>query len=61
MFLRLAVAVLVLAPSALAQHPSLFRPLDFAAGQEAAKVEGKFLLLDAMTSWCAPCKMMDPR
>lgn len=42
-----------------AAHPALFRDLDFAGAKAAAKAEGKMLLLDAMTSWCGPCKVMD--
>ncbi len=48
-----------LAAPTLAQHPALFRDLGFAEVQELAKKENKLMLLDAMTSWCGPCKVMD--
>ncbi len=37
----------------------MFRDLDFPAAMAAGKAESKLILLDAMTSWCGPCKVMD--
>lgn len=54
-------ALLLFAPSvARAEVPPVFvSELGFQAGVERAKAEGKLFLLDAMTSWCGPCKTMD--
>ncbi|MFT5058127.1 MAG: thiol-disulfide isomerase/thioredoxin [Planctomycetota bacterium] len=53
-----AVALCLVSP-ALAQHPTLFRDIGFQEARELAKKENKLMLLDAMTSWCGPCKVMD--
>ena len=46
--------------SASAETPPVFATdLSFQAGVEKSKAEGKLFLLDAMTSWCGPCKAMD--
>ena len=39
--------------------PPVFIDLTYEAAAKRAKEENKILLLDAMTSWCAPCKQMD--
>lgn len=39
--------------------PAMFRDLDFPGALAAGKAESKLVLLDAMTSWCGPCKVMD--
>ncbi len=46
-------------PSPASEVPPLFVDLSFEAAMERADAEGRVLLLDAMTSWCAPCKQMD--
>lgn len=48
--------ILVLATTALGQPP-VFEKLDFGAAK--AKAGDRLLVLDAMTSWCGPCKKMD--
>ncbi|MCA9001589.1 MAG: thioredoxin family protein, partial [Planctomycetes bacterium] len=57
--LKATLLSLCLAVPAFGQHPTLFSKLDFPAAQAQAKTQKKLLLLDAMTSWCGPCKMMD--
>jgi thioredoxin-like negative regulator of GroEL len=44
-----------------AQHvtPPVFQQLDFDHALRQAKADGKLLVLDCMTSWCGPCKVMD--
>ncbi len=39
--------------------PPVFVSLTFEEAREQAKTEDKLLVLDAMTSWCGPCKKMD--
>lgn len=39
--------------------PPLFKPLSVQQALEAAKAEGKLLLLDFTADWCPPCKTMD--
>jgi len=58
---RRAILPLVLALPVLAQdhRPPIFQDLDYQAAQEAAAAKGGLLILDAMTSWCGPCKQMD--
>jgi thiol-disulfide isomerase/thioredoxin len=53
-----SVALCLVSP-ALAQYPTLFRDMGFQEAQELAHKENKLMLLDAMTSWCGPCKVMD--
>jgi thiol-disulfide isomerase/thioredoxin len=47
------------APANLEQRPAIFTELGFEEARKAAADEGKLLVLDAMTSWCGPCKQMD--
>ena len=61
-----SIAIALLLPSAAfaqepqpAHRPALFQDLDFAEAKAKAAAEDKLLLLDAMTSWCGPCKVMD--
>ena len=58
---RHLVLPLTLTLPALAQEspPPIFQDLDFAAAQEAATSKNGLMILDAMTSWCGPCKQMD--
>lgn len=62
--LAIGVILLSLPTTGFAQEekkgaPPVFAELDLAAAKERAQAEGKLLLLDAMTSWCGPCKVMD--
>lgn len=41
------------------EHPAIFQDLGFDAAQRAAQDKGGVMILDAMTSWCGPCKQMD--
>ncbi len=53
------VAALLLFGTASAQRPAVFADLDYPTARAAATASGKLLVLDAMTSWCGPCKVMD--
>ena len=57
--LALTLPALPLTSPVAEDPPPLFRDLDFAEAKATAQTEGKFLVLDAMTSWCGPCKIMD--
>ena len=55
-------ALLTLLPLALTpvtDTPPIFTDVSFEEGVENAKAQGKVFVLDAMTSWCGPCKVMD--
>ncbi|MCA8961575.1 MAG: thioredoxin family protein, partial [Planctomycetes bacterium] len=41
------------------QTPPVFSSSDFADAKARATTEQRILILDAMTSWCGPCKRMD--
>jgi len=55
------LALLLTCAPALAQDapPAVFQDLGYEEGLAAAKAKGGVLILDAMTSWCGPCKRMD--
>lgn len=53
------VVLLSFVESTRAEVPPVFKSLDFQTASENAKRDGKLLILDAMTSWCGPCKRMD--
>ncbi len=59
--LRTGFALSCLLTVATAQHqaPPIFQDLDFQTAKAQAQKEGKIFLVDAMTSWCGPCKQMD--
>ncbi|MBK8978134.1 MAG: thioredoxin family protein [Planctomycetes bacterium] len=40
-------------------RPPVFVDLDFAAARARAQETHRLFVLDAMTSWCGPCKIMD--
>ncbi len=56
-------AVVVLAMSAgvavAGDVPAVFSELSYEDATATAELDGKLLIVDAMTSWCAPCKRMD--
>lgn len=47
------------APAAAADVPPIFQSLTFEQASDAAISQKRLLILDAMTSWCGPCKDMD--
>ena len=57
--IRIALLALFLGmgPAVAAEEP--FRNSSFEEACEAAKKDGKLVLIDFVTSWCAPCKKMD--
>lgn len=60
--MRTLLLALFLAPLALsAQEPAgaLVKWTDLETAQQAAKKDGKPLLIDVHTSWCGPCRMLD--
>lgn len=57
---RALLPLLLISPSlAQDQRPAVFQELGFDAALEAASAKGGLVILDAMTSWCGPCKQMD--
>lgn len=57
--LNLLLYLPLLAPLAQDDSPQLFRDLSLDAAIEAASKERKIVVLDAMTSWCSPCRQME--
>ena len=56
----LAVAlVLVVCSPLFADAPAVFEELSYGEALARATSENKLLVVDAMTSWCGPCKQMD--
>ncbi|MDF1799066.1 MAG: thioredoxin family protein [Planctomycetota bacterium] len=49
----------LLAISPVEEPPAIFARATFEEARATANREGKLLVLDAMTSWCGPCKKMD--
>jgi len=45
--------------SPVEEPPAVFARATFEEARATANREGKLLVLDAMTSWCGPCKKMD--
>jgi thiol-disulfide isomerase/thioredoxin len=57
--LKLTILLALLAPRASEDPQSVFRDLSLAEAVEVASAEKKLVLLDAMTSWCGPCRQME--
>lgn len=57
--LKLLILLPLIAPGVSEDPKSVFRDLSLAEAVEAAAAEEKLVLLDAMTSWCAPCRQME--
>jgi thiol-disulfide isomerase/thioredoxin len=54
------VSIVLSAPLAFAQDMApLFQKLDFDAALAKSRADKRIFVLDAMTSWCGPCKQMD--
>jgi len=57
--LNLLLILPLLAQATPQDPPQLFRDLSLDEALAAASKERKMVLLDAMTSWCSPCRQMD--
>jgi thiol-disulfide isomerase/thioredoxin len=57
--LKLIILLPLLVPGVSEDPQSIFRDLSLAEAVEVAAAEKKLVLLDAMTSWCAPCRQME--
>ncbi len=60
-FLRILVlpALLTLSASSLIAQGIVFHEGNWLSALEKAEQENKLIFLDAYTTWCGPCKMMD--
>lgn len=57
--LNLILLLPLLASATLGDKPHIFRDLSLDEAVTAATQEKKLVILDAMTSWCGPCRQMD--
>lgn len=57
--LRCCLFTALAVPLGAQEVPSLFEELSLEAAHHQARDKGGWVLLDAMTSWCGPCKQMD--
>ncbi len=55
----LVAGLAVAAGAEEAKPPAVFSPLPFEQALQEASASGKLLLVDAMASWCPPCRKMD--
>lgn len=55
----LLVAFLVWRMPFWAPRPAVFVDMSFEEASAKATKDGKLLIVDAMASWCGPCKVMD--
>ena len=57
--IHLLLALPLLAPTSAIEPHDLFRDLSLDEAIELSQQENKLVMLDAMTSWCGPCRQME--
>ena len=57
--IHLLLALPLLAPTSAIEPHDLFRDLSLDEAIEVSQQENKLVMLDAMTSWCGPCRQME--